>query len=330
MSACADAAVPSSPDAEDVRRGLLREISEGLSRAEKQLPSKLFYDERGSQLFDQITGLPEYYLTRAERSLLRRHMPSWIGRFRPRSLVEFGAGSAEKTRTILDAMQSAGGTHYVPVDISVEYLHQAGAQLRRDFPWLNVLPCPGDFTTEIGLPADLPRPALFTILGSTIGNFAPAEASALVQRIAAVMDAGDVLLLGVDLRKSVAVLEAAYDDSAGVTAEFNLNLLRVINREFGANFDLGAYRHRVTYDRRLHRMEMHLVADTEQDVQIPGAGAFRIAPGETIRTEISCKYNRRAVREILGPAGMTMTDWFDDGRFALVTASPSAAAESAR
>jgi L-histidine Nalpha-methyltransferase len=328
MSAGATAA---SGDERDARSDeLLREIRDGLSRPQKELPSKLFYDRRGSELFEEITRLPEYYLTRAERSLLVRHMPRWMARVRPRALVEFGAGNADKTRTILDAMQAEGsGSHYVPVDISAEFLQQSAAEIRRAYPELVVVPSAGDFTTGMDLPPNLPGPVVFTILGSTIGNFTPPEAVGLLRRIAAVMRPGDVFLLGADLRKDPAVLEAAYDDAAGVTAEFNLNVLRVMNREFGADFDLEAYLHRARYDSMLHRIEMHLLATREQVVHIPGAGRFRIHAGETIRTEISCKYDRRTVREIFAGAGLRLDDWMDDGRYALATAVPIASADSA-
>jgi L-histidine Nalpha-methyltransferase len=325
----AGATATSGEDRRPSHDELLREIRDGLSRPQKELPSKLFYDRRGSELFEEITRLPEYYLTRAEQSLLAAHMPRWMAKIRPRSLVEFGAGNAEKTRTILDAMQAMGGSYYVPVDISAEFLQESAAELRRDYPQLEVVPCGGDFTTGVNLPPNLPRPAVLTILGSTIGNFAPAEAVALLWRMAAVMRAGDVFLLGADLRKDPAVLEAAYDDSAGVTAEFNLNLLRVMNREFGADFDLEAYRHRTRYDRGLHRIEMHLLASREQRVHIPGAGTFRLEAGDTIRTEISCKYDRSTVREIFAGAGLRMDDWVDDGRYALATAVPASAGDSA-
>lgn len=304
------------------RAALLQEIAAGLSAPQKELPSKLFYDLRGSELFEEITRLPEYYLTRAEGALLVRCMPSWMARVRPATLVELGAGNAEKTRTVLDAMLAHGGTHYVPIDISAEFLQERAAELRRDYPALTVSPGVGDFTTELALPHPLPRPALFAFLGSTIGNFGPSEAVALIGRVAAAMEPGDAFLLGADLRKDVDVLLAAYDDAAGVTAEFNLNVLRVVNREFGADFDVAAFRHEVQYDTRLHRVEMHLRAIRPQRVQVPGAGSFRIAQGETIRTEISCKYDREAVRELFDAAGLRLDAWIDDGQYALALAVP--------
>jgi L-histidine N-alpha-methyltransferase len=316
---------PLSPGAEET----LAEVRTGLSRPRKELPSKLFYDERGSELFEEITRLPEYYLTRAEQALLQAEVPRWIAEHRPRSLVELGAGSAAKTRVILDAMSGQGtGVTYVPVDISADFLDRTAAALRRQYPGLAVVPVAADFTRSLPLPPSLPRPALLTFLGSTIGNFTTPDAVDLLRRVRAAMHSGDRFLLGVDLRKDVAVLEAAYDDSRGVTAEFNLNLLRVVNRRFGADFDLDAFRHRAVYDAREHRIEMHLVSTRPQTVHIPGAGDFDFDEGETIRTEISCKYDRQSVVELLVAAGLEAVEWREapEGLFALSLAAPAVGA----
>lgn len=323
---CGSAAAAQVTEPEDVE-ALRAEIREGLGRAQKVLPTKLLYDHRGSELFEEITRLPEYYLTRAEESLLRAEVPGWIEALRPGALVELGAGSAVKTRVILDAMGAAeGGRTYVPVDISGEFLGRTARELRQDYPDLRVAPVVADFTRPFPLPTGMRGPVLFTFLGSTIGNFPPAEAVDLLSAVAAAMDPRDRLLLGADLRKDVSVLEAAYDDAAGVTAEFNLNLLRVVNRDFGADFDLSAYRHRAVYDAREHRIEMHLVAVRRQTVRLPRAGSFDLAAGESIRTEISCKYDRSAVAETFSRAGLDLADWRSDaeGRFALALAARSA------
>jgi L-histidine Nalpha-methyltransferase len=299
---------------------LLAEIRAGLSRPQKVLPTKLLYDQRGSELFEEITRLPEYYLTRAEEALLQDCVPTWVSEVRPRSLVELGAGSAEKTRIILDAMLTAGtGETYVPVDISADFLERTAAALRRDYAGLDVMPVVADFTRPLPLPTGLSRPALLTFLGSTIGNFTRAEAIDLLRRIGTALQPGDRLLLGVDLRKDTAVLEAAYNDSRGVTAEFNLNLLRVINHRFGADFDLDGFRHRAVYSAREHRIEMHLLSTRRQTVHIPGAGDVEFNAGETIRTEISCKYDRRTLLEMFDSAALTMVDWQEatGGMFAL-------------
>lgn len=296
------------------------ELRAGFSGAQKQLPSKFFYDEHGSELFEEITEQPEYYPTRAEQALLERQVPHWIAEQRPRALIELGAGSAAKTRVILDAMRAEGsGVVYVPVDISADFLDRTATELRAEYPGLEVIPIAADFTRTFELPNRLPEPALITFLGSTIGNFLPPDAIALLRRVAVVMRPDDRFLLGVDLRKDTTILEAAYNDARGVTAAFNLNLLRVINRRFGADFDLDRFRHRAIYNRQEHRIEMHLVSTEAQTVHLPGVGDFRLEAGETILTEISCKHNRASVTEMFGAAGLRMEGWAEapGGLFAL-------------
>ena len=303
----------------------LAEIRDGLSRAQKELPPKFFYDERGSRLFEEITELPEYYLTRTERALLEEWMPRWVGALRPRSVVELGAGSGRKTRIILDAMLAEGGDLYVPVDISEEFLESTAAALREEYGGrLHVWPRVADIGCVLDLPRDLPPPVLFAFLGSTIGNFTPAAAILLLRQLREAMGPADRFLLGVDLRKDPAVIEAAYNDSRGVTAEFNLNMLRVLNAGFGADFDPGAFRHHAFYHPDRHCIEMHLVSTRDQRVRVPGAGEFPLAEGESIRTEISCKQDRGSVEAILGGSGMSIAEWVTDeaGRYALVLAAP--------
>lgn len=260
-------------------------------------------------------------------------VPRWVAELRPRSLVELGAGSAAKTRVILDAMRAdGGGDVYVPLDISADFLERTAAGLRREYPDLTVLPTAVDFTRRLSLPPGLPRPALLTFLGSTIGNFSPPEAIGLLVRVRGAMERGDRFILGVDLRKDPAVLEAAYDDSRGVTAEFNLNLLRVVNRRFGADFDPAAFRHHAFYDAGEHRIEMHLVSLRPQKVHIPGIGDTEIGEGETIRTEIACKYDRGSVGDMLTEAGLEMVEWRElpDSVFALALAAPATAGSTGR
>jgi len=314
---------PAAPLPAAADPAVLADLREGLSRPQKELPPKYFYDARGSELFEAITRLPEYYLTRTERALLRRWMPEWIGEVRPRALVELGAGSAEKTRLVLDAMLGAAGfAAYVPVDVSAEFLDGAAARLAAEYPTLDVLPVVADITADFELPDILPRPTLHAFLGSTIGNFTPGEAVALLGRVRRRMAAGDVFLMGVDLRKDPAVIEAAYNDAAGVTAEFNRNMLRVLNALAGADFDPDAFDHRAFYHRGLHRIEMHLDARTPQVVTLPGVGEVRIAAGESIRTEISCKHDRASVEAMLAAAGMRLAEWEtdDDGLYAILLA----------
>lgn len=304
---------------------MLAEVAAGLAAPQKELPPKYFYDRRGSELFEEITRLPEYYLTRAERSILEAWMPSLLPELGVHSLVELGAGSAAKTRVILEALRAAGGPGtYVPIDVSADFLDDTAQTLRHEFPGLAVQPVIGDIDRELVLPDRLPRPMLVAFLGSTIGNFDPAAALGLLLRVRHVMRPDDRFLLGVDLRKDVAVLEAAYNDGAGVTAAFNRNVLHVLNRELGADFDVAAFEHRAVYDRELHRIEMYLVSTREQEVHLPGAGRFRLARGETIRTEISCKYDRASVAALFRAARFRIGAWRTDpeGRFALVLGVP--------
>lgn len=292
---------------------MLREVALGLSKPQKELPSKYFYDHRGSQLFEAITELPEYYPTRVERAMLTAEMPALLRELRPASLVELGAGSAAKTRIILDAMRDAGGARcYVPIDVSASFLNETAVRVRAEYPGLLVDPVVADFAERLPLSDQLPHPAVIAFLGSTIGNFTPIEAVRVLRRVAAAMAPGDRFLLGADLRKDLTRVLAAYNDSAGVTAQFNLNMLRVLNRELGADFNETLFRHRATYDGSLHRIEMHLVSDGAQTVCVPGAGVFDFAAGETVRTEISCKYDRPSIEHTLAAAGLRLEQWFTD------------------
>ncbi|HEU4560615.1 MAG TPA: L-histidine N(alpha)-methyltransferase [Longimicrobium sp.] len=305
--------------------GMLADIRGGLGRPQKELPPKYFYDERGSELFEEITRLPEYYLTRTERALLAEWMPEWVWQIRPKTVVELGAGSGEKTRLVLNAVREAVGfAAYVPVDVSADFLEATALKLSGEYPTIEVVPVVADMTADFELPPELPHPVLHAFLGSTIGNFAPDEAVALLTRVRRRMRTGDVFLLGVDLRKDPATIEAAYNDAAGVTAEFNRNMLRVLNSLAGADFNPEAYEHRAFYHRELHRIEMHLVPATPQTVTIPGVGEIHIAAGESIRTEISCKHDRESVEAMLGAAGMMVTRWETDvaGLYAILTAAP--------
>jgi len=306
-----------------LREAAAEELRRGLSRTPKEVSSKFFYDERGSVLFEEITRLPEYYLTRTERSLLERVAPEWIAQVRPRSLVELGAGSASKTRIILDAMRATGTLHrYVPVDISAEFLADTSAALAAQYPELLTTPVVADISGEAELPRGLPGPVVFAFLGSTIGNFEHAAAVRLLRAVCEAMEPADRFLLGTDLHKSPEVLEAAYNDSQGVTAEFNLNMLRVLNALTGADFDPAAFRHRAFYDPERRRIEMHLVSTRAQRVTIPGAGVFEFREGEPLRTEISRKFDRAGVREMLAEAGLRLEHWRTDadGYYALALA----------
>lgn len=301
------------------RSEMLRDVARGLAMPQKELDPKYFYDETGSALFEQITDLPEYYLTRAERKLLESNIPGIVSLLEPRCLIELGAGSASKTRIILDAMvATVSNPQYVPVDVSGEFLEQSAERLRRVYPALDVRTAVGDFSRPLDLPA-IDRPALFAFLGSTIGNFEYDAAVRILSNIASNMQPDDRFLLGADLRKDVRIIEAAYNDSAGVTAEFNLNVLRVLNRELGADFDIDAFRHRAEYNRDQHRIEMHLDSTSDQVVSIPHLGEFQVHEGESIRTELSCKYDKRTIGRLFSQAGLCLDTWIvdDDGLFAL-------------
>ncbi|HKT07588.1 MAG TPA: L-histidine N(alpha)-methyltransferase [Gemmatimonadaceae bacterium] len=304
---------------------LLDEVRDGLSRPQKELSPTLFYDRRGSELFEEITQLPEYYLTRTERALLASRMPPVIARLRPRTLVELGAGSAAKTRLLLDAMRASGEpATYVPVDVSAEFLRETALALGTELPGLRVVPVVADISAGFGLPRAMPRPVLFAFLGSTIGNFDEDAAIALLRRVRESMCPGDHFLLGVDLRKDVHVIEAAYNDASGVTAEFNRNVLRVLNRELGADFDERDFAHRAWYNRVAHRIEMHLIARRTLDVHIPHVGTVPFRAGESIRTEISCKYDGESVQRLFHEAGLILDEWIanEDPAYALAIGSP--------
>jgi L-histidine Nalpha-methyltransferase len=305
---------------------MLAEVAAGLSAPQKELPPKYFYDQRGSELFEEITRLPEYYPTRTERRLLQGWMPALMAQLGIRTLVELGAGSADKSRIILDAMRATGLAElYVPIDVSATFLSQTAAQLRQEYPGLVVEPAVADIGEELNLPRRMPRPALFAFLGSTIGNFYPPAAIRLLTRVRAAMAPGDRFLLGVDLRKDIARIEAAYNDSKGLTAEFNRNMLLVLNHELGADFDPEAFAHRAFYDTAGHRIEMHLVSLRHQRVAIPGLEPVELAEGESIRTEISSKYDRESVAALFEAAGLRIEAWPTDPAtpFGLVVGAPA-------
>ncbi len=304
------------------RQQMLFDVRDGLSRSPKQLSPKYFYDERGSELFEEITQLPEYYLTRAERSLLEQKIAAIVRAVQPCSLVELGAGSATKTHIILDEMRANGCAEcYVPVDVSRDFLEATAVQLRADYPDVQITPVVSDITEPFALPP-VASPTLVAFLGSTIGNFPREQAVRLLAHIAGEMGATDRFLLGADLIKDAAIITRAYNDPKGVTATFNLNILQRLNRELNANFPLGDYEHRAFYSSSQHRVEMHLVARRAHRVLIPEIGEITLDKGESIRTELSYKYDRPMLDDILSASGLTIEQWMpaDDGSFALVLA----------
>lgn len=305
---------------------MLEDVRVGLSLPQKELSPTYFYDSRGSQLFEEITRLPEYYLTRTERSLLQSNAHAIVEKTRPATLAELGAGSAEKSRIIISEMIAQGtGDAYAPIDVSVSSLDETAALLRREYPRLRVVPIAADMRADLRLPRSLPHPILFAFLGSTIGNFTPTAAERLLAGIRSQLPSSDRLLLGVDLIKDESILNAAYNDTRNVTAEFNSNVLHVLNRELDADFDPAAFAHRALYHAPLRRVEMHLVSLRDQEVKVPAAGVFSLTEGETIRTEISCKYDRTMVEDMLSAAGFELSDWLTDDRewFALAVGTPA-------
>lgn len=292
--------------ADDVRRGL--------QSKPRTLPAKYFYDDRGSQLFEQITRLPEYYQTRTEFSILQGLAPRLIAQHGFGELVELGSGAAIKTRALLDAMEQHGTLQrYVPIDVSEFMLRESAAALLDRYRALRVHAVAGDFLRHLATLPDRDGRRLVIFLGSTIGNLDVEERQRFLDDVRGILGQGDAFLLGVDLVKDISRLEAAYDDSEGVTAEFNLNILRVINRELNADFDLAAFRHLSFYNVDDARIEMHLVATTPRIPRVGALGlAFPFGPGDTIRTEISCKFTRESIEAILGRSRLALNGWYTD------------------
>lgn len=288
------------------------QVMRGLQQSRKTLPCKFFYDERGSQLFDRICEIPEYYPTRTEVGIMQANigeMAALLGS--DCRLIEYGSGSSLKTRILLDHAPELNS--YIPVDISREHLHKSALSLAQSYPHVAVTPVCADYTQEFTLPVarGMALRNLVYFPGSTIGNFPPDEASEFLARIAALCGQGGGLLIGVDLRKSFGVLEAAYNDAQGVTAEFNLNLLRRINRELDGNFDLSQWRHHALYDPLHGRIEMHLVSLRDQQVRI-GPSAICFNKHETIHTESSYKYSVDGFASLANHAGWTVKHVWTD------------------
>lgn len=300
------------PDTSSFREDVLA----GLQSRPKTLPSKFLYDERGSELFEAICELDEYYPTRTEIGIMRAHIEVMAAALGPQVLlVEYGSGTSRKTRILLDHLHDPAG--YVPIDISREPLIQAAEALDRAYPDVPVLPVCADYTGEVRLP-DPERPVARRVVyypGSTIGNFIPERARDFLSRIATLIGPEGGLLIGVDLQKDEDVLHAAYNDAQGITAAFNKNVLRRINRELDANFDLDRFAHRAVYNAGEGRIEMHLVSTTDQRVTVDDV-PIDFTEGETICTEYSHKYTLDGFAELAALAGLTVdTVWTDERRW---------------
>ena len=300
----------SAPPGDDFRA----QVAWGLSQTRKRLPCKFFYDQRGSQLFDQICELPEYYLTRTELEILKRHAGEMAAALGPRCrFVEYGSGSSLKTRLLLDQLSDL--VSYVPLDISREHLHQAAGRLAQRYPALKILPVCADYTRPFEIPdGDGAARTVVYFPGSTIGNFEPHEARDFLREAAQRCGAGGGLLIGVDLKKDPSLLHAAYNDARQVTAQFNLNLLARINRELDGNFALERFAHYAFYNPRLGRIEMHLVSQAAQTVRAAGR-QFPFDDGETIFTENSFKYTLEQFESLAMSSGWAVRQvWTDDRR----------------
>jgi L-histidine N-alpha-methyltransferase len=314
------------------RSRMALEVRAGLAADPPTLPSKYFYDDRGSRLFETITTLPEYYQTRTEERLLETVADEVVSAVRPHELVELGSGAGRKIRLLLEAMRRAGlASRCVMLDINELFLADSVRRLEGEFPGLKVRGILGDFTEDLPLLGPGGR-RLVVLLAGTIGNLHPEEVPAFLTRVAAQLSPGDGFLVGLDLVKDPGRLEAAYNDAAGVTAEFNRNILRHINSELGADFDPGAFAHVAFYDPRRAWIEMRLQATRLMHVRIPAAGlTLELGPGDEIRTELSCKYTRESFSSKLDGTGLRLQAWFTDGErlFALALLELGVSTEAA-
>jgi len=312
--------------ADHYQASLRADVAAGLSSAPRTLSPKWFYDQRGSELFEQITALPEYYLTRAEQEILSTRAAEIAAAVGARTLVELGSGSSRKTRLLLDALTAAGTLErYVPVDVSGSALVAAGEALGREYPALRVAATVTDFEDDLVLSADDPDPRMLAFLGSTIGNFDPAQRRKLYAAFRGALRDDDSLLLGADLVKDTSVLVPAYNDDLGITAAFNKNVLAVLNRELDADFDLAEFEHEAVWNAQEERIEMYLRSLVQQSVKIRALDlAVDFAADELLRTELSCKFRREGLTAELAAGGFAVRHWWTDhaGRFALLLAQP--------
>ena len=312
--------------AETDERALADDVLDGLTRPFKELPPKHFYDARGAELFDRICDLPEYYPTRTERAILEARADEIVELTGAAEIVELGSGTAAKTRILLDAMQDAGTLRrYVPLDVTEQMILDTAAALVEEYPGLLVHGIVGDFERHLQHLPDALGPRLVAFLGGTIGNFTPGSRRRFLRGLAKAMGPDDHLLLGTDLVKDPAMLEAAYDDGEGVTAEFNRNVLHVVNRELDADFDVDAFDHVAFFDREREWIEMRLRAASRQHVHIGALGLdVEFEPREELRTEISAKFTHERLQGDLAAAGLELERVFtdDNGLFAVSLSRP--------
>lgn len=299
--------------ADSATRALRRDVHNGLTATPKSLPPKWFYDSVGSDLFDQITRLPEYYPTRAEAQILRTHAADIVAATGADTLVELGSGTSEKTRILLDALHTGGSLRrFIPFDVDQGVLASAGEAISAEYPGIEIDAVCGDFEEHLGKIPMVGR-RLVVFLGSTIGNLTAGPRAEFLRALSESLQPGDALLLGTDLVKDVDRLVRAYDDAAGVTARFNKNVLAVVNRELDADFDLGAFEHVARWNAGEERIEMWLRADTPQRVRVGDLDlTVDFATGEEMLTEVSCKFRPEGVADELAAAGLRRTDWWTD------------------
>ena len=306
---------------------LADDVRDGLIEPPRSLPPKYFYDEHGSQLFEKICMTPEYYPTRIEDRLLRHYSKHIIELTQPYQILEFGSGNAQKTRRIFDACeQLENECNYLPFDVCEEVLAEVSQQLSEDYDWLNVFPLVGDYHAGLDNLPTADGTCLYLFLGSTIGNFTPREATQFIEEVKNCMNPGDFLLLGADRVKNTEVLDAAYNDSEGFTAEFNLNVLRVINRELDANFQITGFDHCAKYNEAKDRVEMYLVANSEQRVHISKINeTVTFKPGDQILTEVSHKYTSDGIEQLLQQSELKIVEHYqpDNQYFSLILAQYS-------
>jgi L-histidine Nalpha-methyltransferase len=304
---------------------MLDDVRESLLNSPRSLSPKYFYDERGSELFDQICSTPEYYPTRTENTLLSKYAVDIINKTKPEQILELGSGYSVKTRRLFDACQDVShNCTYAPFDVCEEALIESAQKLSEEYQWLNLKPLLGDYNGGLGNLPITNGPYLYVFLGSTIGNFEHHEAKNFINELYKVMREGDHLLLGVDRVKESDVLHAAYNDAQGITAEFNLNVLRVLNKELNANFNVDEFTHSAIFNTDKERIEMRLISNTNQEVQLSDLQeSIHFEQGEQILTEISQKYTYTGIEEILTAAKFSITDHYEDedAYFSLVLAS---------
>ena len=309
---------------QDFRAELESDIRVSLAAQTRFIPSKYHYDETGSALFEDITRLPEYYLTRAETRILRQCAAQIMELVVPDELVELGSGSSTKTRLLLEAMHVIGGNRYVPIEISESALYQAAEALSGDYDWLHIEGYVGNYQNDLPLLHRRGR-RLLTFLGSSLGNYTTQVRGEFLGQVGHTLRPGDALLLGVDLVKDEETMVRAYNDSAGVTARFNTNTLEMLNRELGADFDVDSFSHRPVWNAEKSGVESFLVAERDMTVSIPAVGmTIQLAKGERIFTEISCKFTRENVTQELNEVGLEVAQWYTDSEemYGLLVASP--------